>query len=96
MTAWVIYQNTDFCPTQWEERFYNAVVGIILCFCFFNVKEGRSRHRLSFFYSVIIVENFGSVAWFYFVSSISQEYSVAASLGLIVFIGKLLHLHLQL
>lgn len=43
MTAWVVWQNTDFCSSKWEERLYNAVVGAIYCFCFFNLKEGRSR-----------------------------------------------------
>ena len=42
MTAWVVWQNTDFCTNIWEERLYNAVVGVIYCFCFFNLKEGRS------------------------------------------------------
>ncbi|XP_040583865.1 uncharacterized protein [Lepeophtheirus salmonis] len=57
MTTWVICQDTDFCPTVWEERFYNAIVGVIYCFCFFNLKEGRSRYRASIFYTIIIIEN---------------------------------------
>ena len=28
MTLWVVFQNTDFCPNVWEERLYNAVVGV--------------------------------------------------------------------
>ena len=28
MTAWVIWQNTDFCSEPWEERLYNAIVGV--------------------------------------------------------------------
>jgi hypothetical protein len=32
MTGWIIWQNTDFCATQWEERLYNAIVGVIYCF----------------------------------------------------------------
>ena len=43
MTLWVVYQNTDFCTEWWEERLYNAIVGVIYCFCFFNLKEGRYR-----------------------------------------------------
>lgn len=38
MTLWTIKQKTDLCSTAWEERIYNAVVGVIYCFCFFNVK----------------------------------------------------------
>ncbi len=65
MTAWVIWQDTDFCNNMWEERLYNAVVGIIYCFCFFNLKEGRSRYRATLFYSVIITENFVFLATYY-------------------------------
>jgi hypothetical protein len=38
MTIWVVGQQTDLCSTAWEERVYNAVVGVIYCFCFFNLK----------------------------------------------------------
>ena len=65
MTTWVIFQETDFCPNPWEERLYNAVVGVIYCFCFFNLKEGRSRYRASLFYSVIIFENLAFLGTFY-------------------------------
>ena len=58
MTGWVIYQNTDFCATQWEERLYNAIVGVIYCFAYFNLKEGKSRYRIIIFYAIIILENF--------------------------------------
>ena len=58
MTIWVILQKTDFCSTVWEERLYNAIVGVIYCFAFFNLKEGRSRNRIIAFYSVIIIENY--------------------------------------
>ena len=58
MTGWVVYQNTDFCQTQWEERLYNAIVGVIYCFAFFNLKEGKSRYRIIIFYAIIILENY--------------------------------------
>ncbi len=64
MTAWVVWQDTDFCANQWEERLYNAVVGVVYCFCFFNLKEGHSRYRASLFYAVVIVENFAFVTVF--------------------------------
>ena len=38
MTVWIVGQKTDLCKTAWEERIYNAVVGVIYCFCFFNLK----------------------------------------------------------
>ena len=66
MTAWVIWQDTDFCNNMWEERLYNAIVGFIYCFCFFNLKEGQSRYRAVAFYVVIIFENLAFLAAFYF------------------------------
>jgi len=65
MTGWVIWQNTDFCTNRWEERLYNAVVGVIYCFCFFNLKEGRSRYRMTTFYTVMFIENITFVAAYY-------------------------------
>lgn len=56
MTAWVYLQKTDFSPTWWEERFFNLVVGIIYCFCFFSLKEGQTRYRAAFFYSSVFAE----------------------------------------
>lgn len=52
MTLWLVVQDTDFCATWWEERLFNAVVGVIHIFCFFNMKEGRSRWRMVSFYTV--------------------------------------------
>ncbi|XP_011866864.1 PREDICTED: uncharacterized protein LOC105561469 [Vollenhovia emeryi] len=57
MTAWVILQKTEFCPTIWEERIYNCIIGLIYCFDFFNLRDGRSRYRVLFFYSVITAQN---------------------------------------
>lgn len=57
MTAWAISQRTDFCETWWEERAYNAVVGVVYCFCFFNLQEGPSRKRAALFYLLVTAEN---------------------------------------
>ena len=83
MTSWVLWQNTDFCQNPWEERLYNSVVGIIYCFCFFNLKEGRSRVRAATFYAVIIVENFCFVAIFYYLNNLKDgmEFSYWISVG---------------
>ncbi|XP_065340965.1 XK-related protein 5-like [Cloeon dipterum] len=64
MTIWAIAQRTDFCSTWWEERGYNMVVGVIYCFCFFNLQEGPSRYRAFIFYSVTTLENAVCVAAF--------------------------------
>ncbi|KAM8776002.1 XK-related protein 7 [Rhynchonycteris naso] len=57
MTFWVIQGETDFCMSKWEEIIYNMVVGIIYIFCWFNVKEGRSRRRMSLYYGIVLLEN---------------------------------------
>ncbi|XP_076393711.1 uncharacterized protein LOC100883531 isoform X2 [Megachile rotundata] len=57
MTIWVILQNTEFCPTVWEERIYNCIIGFIYCFDFFNLRVGKSRYRVLVFYSIIVTEN---------------------------------------
>jgi hypothetical protein len=64
MTAWAVSQRTDFCETWWEERGYNAVVGVIYCFCFFNLQEGPSRYRAAVYYLLVTVENACCVAAF--------------------------------
>jgi hypothetical protein len=48
MTLWTIKQKTDLCSTAWEERIYNAVVGVIYCFCFFNIKVRKLYKRKYF------------------------------------------------
>lgn len=77
MTLWVVWQDTDFCTTLWEERLYNAIVGVIYCFCFFNLKEGRSRVRAFIFYCVIVAENLAFLAVFHLFSPDSFDVTVA-------------------
>ncbi|XP_015437729.1 PREDICTED: uncharacterized protein LOC107192893 isoform X2 [Dufourea novaeangliae] len=61
MTIWVILQNTDFCPTVWEERIYNCIIGLIYCFDFFNLRVGKSRYRILVFYFIVMTENVSSL-----------------------------------
>jgi hypothetical protein len=65
MTAWVMWQQTELCTTRWEVILYNALVGLIYCFCFFSLKEGRSRHRLAAFHVLLAAENGGFLATYY-------------------------------
>ena len=91
MTGWVICQNTDFCESVWEERYYNAIVGVIYCFCFFNLKEGQSRFRATTFYFVVILENFIFLAiYFYLTDLASNSVSEGMSIGafVIMALGK--------
>uniref|UniRef100_A0A8D0HNE3 XK-related protein n=1 Tax=Sphenodon punctatus TaxID=8508 RepID=A0A8D0HNE3_SPHPU len=65
MTFWIIQGETDFCMSKWEEIIYNMVVGIIYIFCWFNVKEGQSRCRMSIYYIIMLSENAAlTVLWY--------------------------------
>ncbi|KAM5165345.1 XK-related protein 6 [Mantella aurantiaca] len=57
MAFWIIHGGTDFCMSKWEEVLFNMVVGIVYIFCWFNVKEGRTRYRMFAYYTVILTEN---------------------------------------
>ncbi|XP_028842861.1 XK-related protein 6 [Denticeps clupeoides] len=57
MAFWIVHGGTDFCMSKWEEVLFNMVVGIVYIFCWFNVKEGRSRYRMVAYYIVVLAEN---------------------------------------
>ncbi|XP_078506571.1 XK-related protein 7 [Lissotriton helveticus] len=65
MTFWIIRDETDFCMSKWEEIIYNMVVGIIYIFCWFNVKEGPTRCRMTTYYLIVLSENAAlTLLWF--------------------------------
>ncbi|KZS02439.1 XK-related protein [Daphnia magna] len=91
MTVWTIKQKTDLCSTAWEERIYNAIVGVIYCFCFFNIKEGHSRQRAVVFYTVTATENAACLAMFLRFSRTHQDrpwFDIAAPT--LIIIGSIL------
>ncbi|XP_052380550.1 XK-related protein 6b [Oncorhynchus keta] len=57
MAFWVIHGGTDFCMSKWEEVLFNMVVGVVYVFCWFNVREGRTRYRMVTYYTVVLLEN---------------------------------------
>uniref|UniRef100_A0A673AET7 XK-related protein n=1 Tax=Sphaeramia orbicularis TaxID=375764 RepID=A0A673AET7_9TELE len=76
MTFWIIQGETDFCMSKWEEIIYNMVVGIIYIFCWFNVKEGPSRFRMTVYYSVTLAENVAlTAAWYTYRGSHASDSS---------------------
>ncbi|XP_074085004.1 XK-related protein 7 [Macrotis lagotis] len=92
MTFWVIQGETDFCMSKWEEIIYNMVVGIIYIFCWFNVKEGPSRCRMSIYYCIVLVENAALTGFWYYNHNFPTDFSalimvcvVAASFALGIF-----------
>ncbi|EPQ16164.1 XK-related protein 7 [Myotis brandtii] len=74
MTFWVIQGETDFCMSKWEEIIYNMVVGIIYIFCWFNVKEGRSRRRMTLYYCIILLENAALTGFWYSSRNFSTDF----------------------
>uniref|UniRef100_A0A3B5M6H0 XK-related protein n=1 Tax=Xiphophorus couchianus TaxID=32473 RepID=A0A3B5M6H0_9TELE len=65
MTFWIIQGETDFCMSKWEEIIYNMMVGIVYIFCWFSVREGRTRCRLLIYSLTVFVENVAlTAAWF--------------------------------
>lgn len=93
MTIWVIQQKTDFCPSRPEEIFYNCIVGVIYCFCFFNLKEGQARYRMLVFYVIMISQNIACIFLFMFLSEpeVLKSELIFIAIGLIIggtIIGK--------
>ncbi|XP_058032705.1 XK-related protein 7 [Ahaetulla prasina] len=81
MTFWIIQGETDFCMSKWEEIIYNMVVGIIYIFCWFNVKEGRSRCRMSIYYVITLLENAALTGlWYWF----REQYLISEFYALII------------
>jgi hypothetical protein len=84
MTVWIVFQKTDFCQTPWEECVYNCVVGVIYCFCFFNLQEGRSRHRALAFYVIIVSQNLGCLGLFLALAGESKPGLIEAAAAVII------------
>jgi hypothetical protein len=84
MTVWIVFQKTDFCQTPWEECIYNCVVGVIYCFCFFNLQEGQSHHRALAFYMIIISQNLGCLGLFLALAGVSRSGLVEVAAAVII------------
>nr|AAT07126.1 XK-related protein 6 [Danio rerio] len=81
MAFWVIHGGTDFCMSKWEEVLFNMVVGVVYVFCWFNVKEGRTRYRMVFYYSLVLVENTILTAlWYAYRDPVSTDSYAASAL----------------
>ncbi|XP_054771951.2 XK-related protein 4-like [Lytechinus pictus] len=79
MTAWLIWQKTEFHNAMRDEIPFDAVVGIIHIFCFFNMKDGHTRYRALAFYAVIFIENtILLVLWYQKQESREKIYAIPA------------------
>lgn len=83
MAFWVVHGGTDFCMSKWEEVLFNMVVGVVYVFCWFNVKEGRTRYRMAAYYSLVLAENTLLVLlWYaYRDPATTDSYAVSALCG---------------
>lgn len=57
MTLWIITMQTSFCSTRCEELGFNAVLGVIFIFCYFNPIDNATRYRYLAFYIFMFIEN---------------------------------------
>ncbi|KAJ7304194.1 hypothetical protein JRQ81_011726 [Phrynocephalus forsythii] len=57
MFLWVSWQNTNFMEHEAFEWTYRAVVAVILYFCWFNVSEGKTRHRSIIYHTFILLDS---------------------------------------
>eukprot|EP00066_Takifugu_rubripes_P011767 XP_011601033.1 PREDICTED: XK-related protein 7 isoform X1 [Takifugu rubripes] len=78
MTFWIIQGETDFCMSKWEEIIYNMMVGVVYIFCWFSVREGRTRCRMLIYSLTVFVENVAlTTIWYlYRGSRTSESYAV--------------------
>lgn len=56
MVVWITRINPEFGSTPCERRLFTIVSSVIHVFCFLNLKEGRSRYRMAFYYILTLVE----------------------------------------
>ena len=80
MAAWLIWQKTEFYDTRREEIPFVCVIAVVHIFCFFNMKEGRTRMRASLYYILIFFENSAMVILWYIYSGmyIVQSHGIIA------------------
>ncbi|KAF3849805.1 hypothetical protein F7725_019524 [Dissostichus mawsoni] len=81
MAFWVIHGGTDFCMSKWEEVLFNMVVGVVYVFCWFNVREGRTRYRMVTYYTVVLLENaILSLLWYAYRDPVTTDAYAAFAL----------------
>ncbi|KAH3831624.1 uncharacterized protein LOC127875937 [Dreissena polymorpha] len=56
MLVWIIKQDPEFGSTACERRLFTIIASVIHILCFLNLKDGRSRYRMAFYYILMLVE----------------------------------------
>ncbi|XP_007434921.1 XK-related protein 8 [Python bivittatus] len=67
MFLWVFLQGTDLMEHVTFEWLYQATAAVILYFCWFNVAEGKTRHRSTIYHAFLLLDSTILVAsWFWY------------------------------
>ena len=70
------------------EKIVDIVIGYCMIFCFFNMKNGRSRDRYVLYYVIFYLENFAIlILWYCMTPELDEEihvYCILAVVGLFV------------
>ncbi|XP_078594706.1 XK-related protein 6-like [Branchiostoma floridae x Branchiostoma japonicum] len=79
MFLWLLWQDTKFCDNRGEEWVFDFVMAIVHVFCWFNVKEGRTRYRAAAYYTFVYLENAALIGlWYWKVMDEDVLYKYAA------------------
>ena len=67
------------------EKIVDIVIGYCMIFCFFNMKQGRSRDRYGLYYAIFYLENFAIlILWYCMTPELDEEkhiYSILSVVG---------------
>ncbi|KAG7260215.1 LOW QUALITY PROTEIN: hypothetical protein CRUP_033842 [Coryphaenoides rupestris] len=88
MAFWVVHGGTDFCIGR--RCCSNMVVGVVYIFCWFNVREGRTRLRMVAYYALVLLENAAlSALWYaYRDPATTDAYASSALCGVFLCFGS--------
>lgn len=84
MTTWLIFQKTRFCVDdkgihhRCREYLFDAVIGFVYIFCFFNIREGMTRIRIIPYYVIMLLENTVFVVMWYPFRTLYGDIEIAA------------------
>ena len=84
---WIAIRGTDFGSTVCERWLFRFVCGFIYIFVFLNLNDGKSRWRVTTYYTLVFVENVAMVVVFLLMDT--SEYGMIIT-GPLVFGGFIL------
>lgn len=91
MFFWFQCQKLEFCINNVWQTFFNMLCALVSVFCYINVKDGRSRYRVLFYYFLFFAENFTLFAiWFRFTTHMGTWYHLTTFFA--VLLGAILQM----